>query len=335
MRHRFAAVSLTRLILAAVVCAGLGFAPTANVPLQTASPAGLVEPGTGALPEFTTDPFSALTPQRLTQRATVLDVRFARADYPAIYDSECYASYAQSSIGKCVVVPSTGDFSVFLVGDSHAMQWSSPLSEIARERGWELTVIGKRGCPFSRNEQTNNMGDLYPACEAWNRHLDARIARDRPDLVVTSNFAFNRVTSDGHVLDNAAGGAGERVLAAGFVKSWAPVLASGSRLVVIRDTPYFGFHVPNCVAKNLTRVSVCDLNFQTVRRRQPAPETIAANKINSVDLLDFTREFCPDGLRCPAMIDDVIVWRDKHHVADTFARRLTVSLSDALDGLLR
>ncbi|MHA3684241.1 SGNH hydrolase domain-containing protein [Leucobacter sp. HY1908] len=320
MRYRFVTGALACLLLAAAACAGVALKPA-----ETRQEA-IHEPPS----QFAIEPLSALSPQAAQQQATKSDVRFALTDYPAIYDSACYATYAQSSIGKCVVVPSDGEFSVFLVGDSHAMQWSSPLREIAQDRQWKLTVIGKRGCPFSYNEQTNNVDDMYPACEAWNENLQARIKRDRPDLVITSNFAFNRVASHGRVLDNAAGGAGERALASGFVKAWAPVLSSGSRLVVIRDTPYFGFHVPDCIAQNLTRVSACDLNFQAVERRQPNPESIAVDRLDGVDLLDFTQEFCPGGLRCPAMIDDVIVWRDKHHLADAFARRLTGSLSDAL-----
>lgn len=274
----------------------------------------------------------------LTEQPTADNITFdretitaARDDLPAIYDSDCYASYQSAKVPRCVVSNPTAPYSVFLVGDSHAVQWAGALREITERYGWRLTVLGKRGCSFSVNEHTNNHGKKYPSCETWNKRVSARILRDQPDLVVTSAFSLNKVLSDGKPLGNRAGEGGEPVLAAGLVRAWGPLLDAGIDVVVVRDTPYPGIHVTDCLLRHPGSPEECAVSKRVAYDELPTPDLLAAQLLPAIDLIDFTDELCPGGEVCPATIGTSIVWRDKHHLTDTFA----TGLVDALDARLR
>jgi hypothetical protein len=63
--------------------------------------------------------------------------------------------------------------------------------------------------------------------------------------------------------------------------------------------------------------------------------TLAAAKIEPrVALLDFSDQFCADGF-CPAVIGNVLVYRDKHHVSDTYIRTLAPVFGERLEEKLR
>jgi hypothetical protein len=60
----------------------------------------------------------------------------------------------------------------------------------------------------------------------------------------------------------------------------------------------------------------------------------AAAREPRVDVLDFSDQFCADGF-CPAVIGNVLVYRDKHHVSDTYIRTLAPVFDARLGALLR
>lgn len=277
-------------------------------------------------------------PAPLAEAPAAADITFdretvtaARKDLPAIYDSGCYASYRSPKVPRCVVSNPSAAYSVVLVGDSHAVQWAAALRKIAERYGWRLTVLGKRGCSFSVNEQTDNHGKRYPSCEEWNKRVSKRILREQPDLVVTSNFSLNKVLSKGKPLGNRAGEGGAPVLAAGYARAWGPLLDAGIEVTVIRDTPYPGIHVPDCLLRHAEAPAECGVPKRVALDSLPTPDLWAASLLPAVDVIDLNDELCPDGIVCPATIGTNIVWRDKHHLTDTFS----TGLADKLEAQLR
>lgn len=314
MGRRFQRLSTsTLLLLLILVCIGGGGAASV-VPEPRSAPPGA--PKTAAEISF--------------DRATIVK---ARKDLPAIYESGCYASYQSAKVPRCVFNNPAAPYSVFLVGDSHAVQWAAALREITERYGWRLTVVGKRGCSFSVNEQTDNHGKKYPSCEEWNERVSARILRDQPDLVVTSNFSLHKVMSRGKTLGNRTGEGGEPVLAAGLARAWGPLLDAGIPVTVIRDTPFPGIHVPNCLLKHPGAPEQCGVTKRIALDELPTPDLLAARLLPEVDVIDFTDEICPDGNVCPATIGESIVWRDKHHLTSTFSTGLANTLEAQLRAL--
>ena len=61
---------------------------------------------------------------------------------------------------------------------------------------------------------------------------------------------------------------------------------------------------------------------------------VAAGHLDpSVALIDVNDYLCPGG-RCPAVIGNVVVWRDRHHITATFARTMAAPLAARLDAAL-
>lgn len=52
-----------------------------------------------------------------------------------------------------------------------------------------------------------------------------------------------------------------------------------------------------------------------------------------VEVLDFSDYFCMDGT-CPAVVGNVLVYRDKHHISDTYMRTLAPIFGERIEAAL-
>ena len=50
-------------------------------------------------------------------------------------------------------------------------------------------------------------------------------------------------------------------------------------------------------------------------------------------MLDFSDYFCVDGT-CPAVVGNVLVYRDKHHISDTYMRTLAPIFGERIEAAL-
>ncbi|HRV60701.1 MAG TPA: SGNH hydrolase domain-containing protein, partial [Solirubrobacterales bacterium] len=74
---------------------------------------------------------------------------------------------------------------VFVLGDSHALQWTPALIGIAERRGWELTTLLRKNC-------TAALVNISPVCNRWRQNALKRIRQEKPRMVfVASNTAAN------------------------------------------------------------------------------------------------------------------------------------------------
>ena len=59
----------------------------------------------------------------------------------------------------------------------------------------------------------------------------------------------------------------------------------------------------------------------------------AHRKEKKVPVLDFTDLVCPGGA-CPAVVGNVVVWRDRHHLTATYSRSMSGFFGERLDRAL-
>lgn len=258
---------------------------------------------------------------------TQSQVESARTDLGPIYNTDCYASYESSELAECVVHDSEAGPNVVLVGDSHAAQWLPALEEIAERQNWQLSFFGKRACSFSTNQHSDNKGHAYPSCVEWNENVQSELIREHPDLVITSNYARTKVMEGDAIL---SGSDGEKELSEGMVRAWSNLLAHGIDVTVIRDTPYLGYSTPDCLSENLSSLNVCRADFGSAVEEQPQPDLRAVEQLPAVRLIDLTKEFCTEDQYCESVRSGMIVWRDKHHMTETYARSLDQELGKKL-----
>ncbi|PZE60466.1 acyltransferase [Curtobacterium sp. MCPF17_001] len=232
---------------------------------------------------------------------------------------------AEATDARSCVVGVRGGTRVALIGDSHAHQWSSALIALAEQRGWELHLMVKGGCAFSHVRWSDVSAADERRCGAWNRAVDRSLAAAAPyTLVFTSARADLRGAPEG--TDPA------RSARDGYRASWQPLIDRGARIVAITDTPAVGSGVQHCVDEHRADPGSCRIS--TGRAFAAADRLVAAARATpGAVVTDMTSSFCVQGA-CPAVIGNVLVYRDSQHLTRTYVTTLVGALGQRTDAAL-
>ncbi|WP_405372978.1 MULTISPECIES: acyltransferase family protein [unclassified Microbacterium] len=264
------------------------------------------------IPTFTT-PGAAVTPSPL---------RAGDDRNIAFSDEECVSDQRAATTVSCTAGPADADQSVVLVGDSHARVYSTALADMAESDGWSLRTYLHNACPFSttpRVEEERNES----VCTAPNAVVMDEILAQRPDLVITTWSAAAQFVDDG-----SAGEPG----AVGLAEYWNQLEEAGIQVLVLRDVPRMARNIPDCVALRYDSPDSCGVSRDRgLRGEEVTAEAIALAP--EATLADFTDTFCTEE-RCKAVIGNVVVYSDNHHLTDTFARTMIPQLSEEMDRAL-
>ncbi|MFI6575045.1 acyltransferase family protein [Nocardiopsis sp. NPDC050513] len=252
----------------------------------------------------------------------------AAEDLPAVYDDGCQASQdATSPDASCVYGVEDAERTVAVVGDSHSAQWIPALEELALERDWRLVVFTKSACAFTDTMTAQGDSGPYEECRTWNRAVVEELLDLRPDLVFTSSSAMADPAED------VSGRDAEALMAEGMSRLWDRVGETGIDVVMIRDTPRTREDVLECLAANVDDVSQCDQS-EDEALRLPDPQETAVRMIDGdAALIDLSDRFCARGT-CPAVVGNVVVYRDSHHMTGTYSRMLSTVLGERVDAAL-
>ncbi len=239
-------------------------------------------------------------------------VTTAGADVPASSSDGCHADYATITQGACVFGDPAGKHTLVLFGDSHAQQWLPGLDREARLKHWKVVAWTKSACPIADVKVTNKaLGRDYTECYAWRSQTVAKIVKLAPDEVLVSQS------------DTVAGGQVSDVnWGEGTVAGLAPLTAAHLPIAYMLDTPYPNGSVPECVASHLSNVGACNIgrsNAYLAPGRLPAlAAALAAARITAVNPVDW---FCTTQ-GCPAVVGDILVYRDGSHMTAHYSRWL-------------
>jgi len=211
---------------------------------------------------------------------------------------------------------------VAIVGDSHAAMFSRPIITVAEERNWRVVTYLHSACPFSADRRNGDTPEVE-ACATANVQARAEVLELAPQLVVT---AFQ----ESYVL--APRGSEEHAGAEGLAEVWNELADQGSQVVVLRDTPHARDDIIECVTENYTDPTQCDQpRADAVGGRDTVPAALElAPRVTSAEFLDY---FC-DEATCPAVIGNVLVYRDPNHVTGTYMEQLTDRLREVLPASL-
>lgn len=234
-------------------------------------------------------------------------------DRPAVYADNCFQSMYDSSPLTCMYGNPKGTFTIALVGGSHSAHWLPPLRVLAEANGWRVRVYTKNRCLFT-TDMLKVFGEDYTSCSEWNDNVMAELLRDPPQVVFTT----------------ATYGAGRNEKTPpGYVEQWRRLTAAGIGVVALRDTPRMGMNVPECVEIYGPGSRECARARNEVLANVPPYRSIEG-VLKGVAFIDLNRYFCRADV-CPAVIGNVLVYRDDSHLTTLFAR----SLAPALDHELR
>ncbi|GAB2462657.1 peptidoglycan/LPS O-acetylase OafA/YrhL [Conyzicola lurida] len=245
---------------------------------------------------------------------------FAADDEAEVYTNGCYSDLVTPDLNTCVVGDAASDVRVALIGDSHAASWYPALKTIAEENSWSLSPFMKSACPMSTATKQDDAAETERSCSTWNDSLAEELAAQAEpfDVVVLAHSA----SGDGKYDSDAAA-------IEGFREAWAPLVESGTPVVVMRDIPQLTEETNLCVAETSGEDGACDVPESDALNGDLLVE--AAEGEEGVTVVDMNDFFCRDG-SCTPVVGGVVAYRDSHHVTATYAVTMAPYLDERLLG---
>ena len=233
-----------------------------------------------------------------------------KRDLPVVYAEKCHQNQTDVEPISCTLGDPDGETIMAITGDSHAAHWVPALDRVAKASGAKLLTFTKSACAFSRVE-VRTQGKPYTSCGEWRENVIDRIKELGVDTLFTSQSRYSYVD--------------ENKMAEGLRSVWAELVDAGVEVVPIRDTPWMQFEPGDCLAAG--DPSLCT----TPRREAEASDVFsqAASTIDGLRVIDMTDGICgPD--TCTAIVGNIIVWRDNHHLSATYSEALGPYLAQQL-----
>ena len=234
----------------------------------------------------------------------------ARADRPAPYDDGCHQGLDDDAVARCAYGAVGAPTRVALVGGSHAAHWQPALDLIGSQRGWEVVHMTKSACRLGAPPE------LGASCAAWHEALLEVLTTERFDAVVTT-ATIGQEERDGAT-----------TLPEEYLAVWDDLAVHDVEVVALRDNPWWPRQVPACVAEHGPASDACRLDRDAVLAPRPPWEN-ASDLPDAVAFVDLTAWLCPEGV-CPAVVGNVLVYRDSHHLTVPYAQSLAPALDRAL-----
>jgi peptidoglycan/LPS O-acetylase OafA/YrhL len=254
----------------------------------------------------------------------------ASAAIPEYWQQGCLDS-AYAVTPKVCVYGDTAHpaLTVALVGDSIAGNWFPALDQLALRYHWRLITDLHATCPWTAtwmtDPNTSVPGVRYTACHQW----DVTVQHDlltsiRPDVVITSDF-----TQMGSVAHPRYGPAAYADIAAGMARYWKQLQAHGISVVPIQETPMMTVDPPDCVSQYGAASAACDR--PAAQAIPPDPPVVQAARLmaGTVTVVDMNQFICAHGV-CPAVVGNVLVYFDVHHLTSSYVETMTPYLAARL-----
>jgi SGNH domain (fused to AT3 domains) len=241
-----------------------------------------------------------------------------------------------ASLGECVVGQSVlqTPFScvynaaattnrMVLIGDSHAVMWSTAIAAIAKANGYSLLFLAKIPCPLPLVGFWNPLNETpNPQCTTWKKWAFARIQQFDPSLVIAT-------TEDYAIYSNNAAPMSQSTFSKGLVSALNDLSAPGRRVVLLGDIPYLSQSGPLCLSAHEASVQTCSTpTARAVAPQNQAAQHNAASKSGS-EFINVVPWFCTPR-SCPAVVDNIDVYSDCCHITPNYGMYLEGVLSQAL-----
>jgi peptidoglycan/LPS O-acetylase OafA/YrhL len=257
------------------------------------------------------------------------DILTVRDDEPDV--GAC--DYEHDSRELCPRGDPNANRSIVVFGNSHARMWIPAFDQMGKELGYRTYYFVKPNCSAS----LVSVGELVPGSPLWPECDDFRswaldqIAALHPDLAVVSSSGPNPVVYDQKGNRIAKPGIPSAVHD-GYVDLFQQLSSSAKHTVLLRDVPKSEDLPDECLTQKGNDLGDC-LFKPLSASVDDADISENAARSTGTDVVDPTRWICWDG-SCPAVIGNVLPYRDRGHLTTVYAESLADELVSAL-GLAR
>ena len=247
-------------------------------------------------------------------------------DNPSIYAAGCHQEGEAADASGCQAGENPDAPLVFLIGDSHAANWYPALERLAEEGRIRLDSSTKSSClPLETPQQFEDRP--FDSCDRWRGDVLERIDEVDPDLVVLAAF------HDPDRLMPGGQDSPETRWHDGLARTLARI--DGPPVAVMRDVPTHAQAPTHCLAQNPESAGRCATPRADAFEEplvQAEADAIAESDADAhhVDLTDY---FCNDS-SCPVLLGNTVIYRDQHHLTQTFSREMAEPLWEELEPLV-
>ena len=213
---------------------------------------------------------------------------------------------------RCPIGVANGKVRIAMVGDSHIAHYTGALKLLAKINNWTVDVYAKGACPLTNAITIGNLV-LDESCQKWIPAATKDIIAGHYDIIMTSRESIDEsaypLTKDQ-----------EEKAVQGTVSKWQELLASKTKLLVIKDNPRPIDNALRCLI--LKSVAKCSNTKTKAFKFDPQIKAAQELRSSKIQLVSFDKYFCPTKL-CPPVIGHVVVYRDSNHLTNTFVETLS------------
>ncbi|MCV7198397.1 acyltransferase family protein [Mycobacterium angelicum] len=238
----------------------------------------------------------------------------APGDKAAAFVNGCLRSWRDVGQSECAQGDTASQFTVALVGDSHAAMWEPAFQQVAEQRHWRLETLGKVTCPLQDLPIVSPyLGRRYTECEQWRGQVMARLQAERPQLVVLSmsrryRADFSFASYDAAWLDT-------------LTRTVSQLRSTGSKVLVLGPVADPQSSVPTCLSAHLEDAGACTPARAAAVNGDGIAAEQAATAAGGGHYADLTDLFCT-AERCPVIVGNSLVFRDDNHLTTEYAQLL-------------
>ena len=234
-----------------------------------------------------------------------------KADIPIIYDLKCDDWFTKSEIKKCEFGNKQASNTIVLFGDSILAQWFSILPKTFKNPQWKIIVMIKSACPLVDIDYFYpRIGKIYQVCMDWRNSVLDELDKIKPDIVFMGNAATYEFS--------------ERQWKEGSIQIVDRVQKAAKHVYIIPGTPNLSFDGPICLARNSPTNDFKYPSSCVEKNRDKLIQPIVklleniTKQYSNVDFLNLNDQVCPKGLCSAINSENIVVFRDKEHLTNSF-----------------
>lgn len=217
--------------------------------------------------------------------------------------TRCMANFADVVFPDCEFGNVNSNFTIWLVGDSHANHWFPAVKKVVDKYRLRLVVHARAGCPILDVVLTdsNNNKAQHTLCAAWTKQVMTAMQADQPDLVLdagTTPIVGKHVAS--------------------YVNQINRMKTFAKQVLVLGDTPHTGIDTPTCVSQHLDDASFCKMDRSNPEGMNiPRLEAGVGRAVKAAGVPYIpTSDWVCINQDCPVVVGNVLLYRDVSHLTD-------------------